>query len=242
LEGELDHNESERVSHLNRFYSLLTLLQEKTPGPRLLKDCAGQMGWPTRGVYFFMEDGEVRTDSGSGLRIVRVGTHALHAGSRTRLWNRLSQHKGQRQSRGGNHRGSIFRLLVGASLIARQGYAFPSWGRGNNAAADVRAGEIALEQEVSRVIGSMPFLWLAVEDDAGPGSLRGYIERNSIALLSDYEKPPLDPPSSDWLGRHCDRQRVRNSGLWNSNHVDERYDLDFLASLEQLVLDIRPTP
>ena len=33
------------------------------------------MYWPQRGVYFFMEDGEERSDSGSGLRIVRVGTH-----------------------------------------------------------------------------------------------------------------------------------------------------------------------
>jgi hypothetical protein len=34
------------------------------------------MVWLQRGVYFFMEGGEHRTDSGEGLRIVRVGTHA----------------------------------------------------------------------------------------------------------------------------------------------------------------------
>jgi len=131
------------------------------------------MSWPTRGVYFFMEEGEARTDSGSGLRIVRVGTHALHAGSRTRLWTRLAQHKGQREGGGGNHRGSIFRLLVGTSLVVQRGYAFATWGKGNTASADIRADEIVLEREVSGIVGAMPFLWLAIEDEAGPGSLRG---------------------------------------------------------------------
>ena len=35
-----------------------------------------------------MEDGEVRSDSGTG-------THALTEGSGTKLWTRLSQHRGQ---------------------------------------------------------------------------------------------------------------------------------------------------
>ena len=64
-----------------------------------------------------MEDGECRSDSGDGLRVVRVGTHALTSSSRTTLWKRLSQHKGQKASGGGNHRGSIFRLLVGSTVL-----------------------------------------------------------------------------------------------------------------------------
>ena len=47
------------------------------------------------GVYFFHEPGEERLDTGVGPRIVRVGTHALKIGSSTKLWTRLSQHKGQ---------------------------------------------------------------------------------------------------------------------------------------------------
>jgi hypothetical protein len=61
------------------------------------------------------------------------------------------------------------------------------------------------------------------------------IERNSIALLSNYNKPHLDPPSQGWLGRHSDREKVRTSGLWNSNHVDESYDPAFLNELDRLV-------
>lgn len=88
---------------------------------------------------------------------------------------------------------------------------------------------------VSKTIGQMPFLWLAVSDPPGPDSLRGYIERNAIALLSNYNKPALDAPSPAWLGTHCDSEEVRASGLWNQEHVDESYDLAFLDELERLV-------
>jgi hypothetical protein len=54
----------------------------------------------------------------------------------------------------------------------------------------------------------MPFIWLSVDDEPGPASMRGKIERNAIVLLSNFNKPPLDPPSLHWLGRHCDRDRV----------------------------------
>jgi hypothetical protein len=81
---------------------------------------------------------------------------------------------------------------------------------------------------VSEIIGNMRFLWLAIEDERGPNSQRGYVERNAIALLSNYGKPALDPPSKAWLGHYSDRERVRKSGLWNQNHVDEAYDLTFL--------------
>jgi hypothetical protein len=228
----------DRSEDLVRFYSILDKLEQRIGGQRTLADCSGRMPWPTRGVYFFREDDEDRTDTGTGPRIVRVGTHALKEGSRARLWTRLSQHKGQPGTGGGNHRGSIFRLIVGASLIGRDRgrYEFPaSWGQGNTAKKAVRDGEHTLEQAVSEVICKMPFLWIAVGDDAGPGSLRGFIERNAIALLSNYNKPSLDPPSPTWLGRHCDRERVQISGLWNSNHVDEDYDPLFLDQLDCLV-------
>jgi hypothetical protein len=224
-----------RREHLTRFYSILDLLEKHIGGVRTLADCSGRMGWPNRGTYFFRESGERRTETGNGPRIVRVGTHALKAGSGTKLWTRLSQHRGQTSTGGGNHRGSIFRLIVGAALISRDGFNFPTWGDGNTAARDVRLGERALECQVSHVIGQMPFLWLPIEDDAGPESLRGYIERNSIALLSNYNKPCLDPPSPGWLGHHSDRERVRKSGLWNQNHVDDNYHPAFLLKLEQLV-------
>lgn len=224
-----------RISDLQDFYSLLSSLAAKLDGPRTLASCFGRMNWPRQGVYFFMEDGENRSDSGSGLRIVRVGTHALTETSKTTLWTRLSQHRGQKKSGGGNHRGSIFRLIVGTALMARDGIEAPTWGMGNNAPAEIRKGENTLESKVSETLGKMPFLWLTVGDTPDLANQRGYIERNTIALLSNFDKDFVDSPSRGWLGHFCNRDRVRRSGLWNSNHVDENYDPAFLKRLERLI-------
>lgn len=239
-----------RLSDLVMFYEMLEALEQRCGGKRLLRDCDGRQNWPQRGVYFFFERGEKRTQTGAGARVVRVGTHALKDGSRTTLWNRLSQHQGVRRTGGGNHRGSIFRLLVGQALIARDGLDVPTWGVGGDAGkAAARLGldreqvktlEQPIEKVVSETLGAMELLWIPIEDAPGPGSLRGYIERNAIALLSNYRGNAIDPPSSDWLGRFSNREKVRQSGLWNSNHVDEDYEPAFLKALDRLVGASKP--
>ena len=229
-----------RLNDIVRFYAIVDALAARLGGPRWLSECQGRMPWPARGVYFFYEPGEVRADSGEGPRIVRVGTHALTSGSRTSLWNRLSQHKGTAKTGGGNHRGSIFRLLVGTALMNRDALEYSTWGRGSSAPPAVRDKETELEQKVSATIGQMPFIWLDIPDSPGPSSLRGYIERNAVALLSNYGRAMIDPPSREWLGHACDRPRVRESGLWNQNHVDEVYDPAFLDEFERLVIDMEP--
>ena len=88
----------------------------------------------------------------------------------------------------------------------------------------------------------MPFLWLAVTDAPGPNNRRGYIERNAIALLRNYGKSALDTPSTCWLGHRCNREKVRSSGLWNQNHVEEDYDPTFLEEMERLVSETASTP
>lgn len=60
---------SERRADLDRFYGLLGILEERCGGKRLLADCHGRMNWPSRGVYFFFEDGELR-DDGATQRVV----------------------------------------------------------------------------------------------------------------------------------------------------------------------------
>lgn len=225
----------DRVSHIAEFYQHLDRLEHLCGGARRLVECHGRMGWPHRGVYFFREPGEDRSDSGRGPRVVRIGTHALKSGSQTSIWNRLSQHRGTVSSGGGNHRGSIFRLIVGAALMHRDGQSCATWGQGSNAPRLVREKEQAIEQQVSKQIGDMPFVWLAIDDEAGSDSLRGHIERNSIALLSDTNKKAIDSATDGWLGNSCDRQKVRESGLWNQNHVNERYDPAFLDVFEELI-------
>ena len=242
----------DRHSDTIRFYELLGRLEGRVGGTHLLAECTGGMGWPRRGLYFFFEPGETRSGSGAGLRVVRIGTHALKAGSKSTLWGRLSQHRGTARNGGGNHRGSIFRLLVGTSLARRSGISLPpSWGLGGDPGtaarrlgverAEVKRSEAELEASVSRYVGAMPFLFLNVEDEPGPASERGFIERNAIALLSAYREASPDPASTGWRGRSSDRERVRLSGLWNSNHVDEAYDPSFLDLME-IRIDLTTSP
>ena len=95
-------------------------------------------GWDTP-----LEPGEERTTSGSGLRIVRIGTHALKWNGKTTLWNRLRQHKGTVRGLNpgtGNHRGSVFREHVGTALIKRDKWPVEvagNWG-GSNAPRHIK--------------------------------------------------------------------------------------------------------
>ena len=229
-----------RHDDLIRFYSILNALEDKIGGGRMLADCSGRLLWPERGVYFFREKGELRNDTGKGPRIVRVGTHALRPRSATKLWRRLSHHKGSNNG-GGNHRQSIFRQIVGAALISRDGLRCGTWEQRGTITKEFKSGEVPIEREVSSIVGAMSFVWVSVQDASGPDSRRQFIERNSIGLLSNYKRAAIDPPSPNWLGLHSDRARVRESGLWNSDHVDEGYGPNFLDELESLIRAMRPT-
>jgi hypothetical protein len=223
-----------------RLYELLAEVTRRRGEPLCLEACDGRMPWPNRGVFFF-EAGEQRTASGVGPRVTSIGTHALTFASATSMWSRLAQHRGVVISGSGNHRGSTFRLLVGEALIERGGSRLETWGVGGSLAdagqprdmlaSLVKEQERPTEMAVSRIIGAMPFVCLPVDDAPGTESMRGLIERNAIALLSNFEKNPIDPPSTEWLGRRCGHESVRLSGLWNTHHVEKKYDVSFLDVL-----------
>ena len=168
--------------------------------------------------------------------MIRVGTHALTETSKATLWGRLRQHRGQLTGRnpgGGNHRASVFRRHVGAPLIRRDGLPddlLASWLDRHRPPGERASQEAGIEREVSRHIGAMPFLWLNVPVRAD----RGYLESNSIALLSCLTGGP-DPPGASWLGRYAERAEIRGSGLWNVNHVSAHYEPVFLQRLAELV-------
>jgi len=125
-------------------------------------------------------------------------------------------------------------------MIARDGAAVPTWGKGASAPLELRLNKDAQELEahyertVSNYIGEMTVLWVNISDDAGPSSSRAYIERNAIALLSN-KLSPLDPSSNSWLGRYSPREGVRLSSLWNLNHINEKYDPLFLNEFANIV-------
>lgn len=97
----------------------------------------------------------------------------------------------------------MFRLHVGDALLVQGDYPpeiSRAWGRGSSAPLDVRTSEYPLERDVSTYIRAMPFLWVEVDDDPSPVRERGIIERGAIAVLSNFARPPIDPPSPTWLG------------------------------------------
>ena len=211
---------NDREKDTKRFYELLKELEERVDGKRRLKDCDGRMGWPRRGVYFFFEEGEYRSGSVTDLRVVRVGTHALRRKAKTRIWRRLYEHR--------YHNGaSVFRGLVRTALTRR---------------GDFCSGESRKQKDmkVTDYIGNMPFLWVNISDEPGPDSQRALVERESIALLSDHDGFALDKQSVDWLGQFSNRAKVQSSGLWNSNHVDQKYNPSMLDTLEKWIEETKP--
>lgn len=228
-----------RRSDLERFYALLGDLEETIGGKRTLGNCDGRMNWPDRGVYFFFHPAESR-DSTDQLRLTRIGTHAVSAGSQTALWNRLRNHRGSKRGSyegGGNHRGSVFRKRIGEALIEREGLheEYPEWGAGSTADRGLRLEELEMERRVSKYIRDLPFLWVGVADEPGSESDRAVIERNAIALVSNFGKAAIDARAETWLGQHSQAEKIRDSGLWNIDHVAESYDPAFLDALENYI-------
>ncbi len=233
------YDKMSREKDIERFYALMDSLERKVGEKRKLANCTGRMDWPERGVYFFFGKDEKR-DSSDQLRVTRIGTQAVTEGSSTTLWKRLRQHRGYKRGSypgGGNQRGSIFRRIVGEAMIKRDGLEerYPKWTEESSANKEVRDNEYEMEKSVSEYIRALPFLWLKVNDEPGKNSDRAYLESNSIALLSNYREETIDPRSESWLGKHSSKQKIRQSGLWNSDHVEERHGPDFLEVLKYYI-------
>lgn len=233
---EANRTERTRETDIDRLYGLLDELEDTVNGKQKLKDCTGYMDWPDRGIYIFFASDDYR-DADSQLRVTRIGTHAVSEGSSTSLWDRLRTHRGANRGTyegGGNHRGSVFRKRVGEAFVEREKLhdEYPHWGEGSSAKRDRRLSELDMEQRVSDSLRDLPFLWVNIDDTPSADSQRAYIERNMIALLSNYQRTPVDRRSDGWLGTNSRSEKIRESGLWNVNHVDEEYDPAFLPTLE----------
>lgn len=233
-----------RREDINRLYRLFEDLERTVGGKQKLKDCTGYMDWPDRGVYFFFASDEYR-DAGDQRRITRIGTHAVSEGSSTSLWDRLRTHRGAQRGTyegGGNHRGSVFRKRVGEAFVERDDRhdEYLYWGEGSSAKRERRLNELEMERRVSDYLRDLPFLWLNVDDEPSAESQRAYIERNTIALLSNYHREAVDARSDEWYGHHSRSEKIRESGLWNVNHVDEECDPTFLDDFADAVEDTQP--
>lgn len=217
------------VADAMELYDCIYRMAEETGGVRTFNECTGKMYWPQRGVYFFVDFNERSILSEGHPRIVRIGTHAISAGSKTTLWHRLKTHKGTIQG-DGNHRGSIFRLHVGNAIIKKEGLLCDTWGMGQNASKEIREREKYIEHMVSDYIGQLGVIVLDVDDMPAATSVRAFVEKNSIALLSSTNSS-FNFSTTDWLGNYSSRAEITGSCLWNINYINADYDGGLLERL-----------
>ncbi len=223
-------NRRKAVREFYLFLERLLLLQGQLTLPQTV---AGAI--PPKGVYFFFDPAERTAFSDKLPRLVRIGTHAVSIGSKATLRNRLRTHLGTREGTG-NHRGSVFRLHVGQSLIARDGRQreFPNWGVGQSADRATIAQEEPLEREVSAYISRLLVLFIPIDDDAGKASMRAVLEHHLIALMTE-ERSYLETASENWLGKWSSRPEIVSSGLWNVRSVGEHTDLKIVELANRLL-------
>lgn len=208
-----------RQQNIDKFYNLLDEVVLKFP--KMTLDKILKINLPEKGVYFFFEQNERRHNSNSD-RVVRIGTHAAIANSNATLYNRLYNHKGAKDLTG-NHRGSVFRKLIGYSLIYKDCLNFPHWGdKSKKSDKLIKLSEKDFEKTISTYLHTMTFTVIEVPGPSSKDNDRAFIEQNSISLLSNYDRPAIDISSKNWLGKYSKDNKIIGSGLWNSDYVDRK--------------------
>lgn len=190
---------------------------------------------PSQGVYYFFDANEPTRYSANLPRLVRIGTHAISAGSKATLRDRLRAHFGTNDGYG-NHRSSVFRLHVGEAIIRRDSLRsrYPKWGSGQSADRSVSESERGLERMVSSYVSNLRLLCVDVSDTANKASARSKIERNSIALFTE-NLISLEPPSSEWLGLHSAHDVISSLGLWNIKETGGVADLSIVKVIKNCI-------
>lgn len=179
---------------------------------------------PPRGLYIFFDPRELSIYSKTVPRIVRIGTHAISANSKSMLRTRMRQHLGTKAGTG-NHRGSVFRLHVGESMMMAGEYPklLATWGKGSNAELEIRQQEEALELHVSQYLRNLLVTTIDIDDEPSKDSQRARLERALINLLTEDEII-LDSASDKWVGAFSERKLIRLSGLWNVRDVGGEFN------------------
>lgn len=165
---------------------------------------------PLNGIYVLFEEGE---PAHGGDRIVRVGTHT----GTDRLPHRLEEHfLAQNKDR------SIFRKNIGRALLKRDADPFlrqweldltPSANKKRYASLVDRDKLVEVEDRVTAYIQSA-FSFVVLRVDDAPTRLD--LEARLISTISWCEGCH---PSRIWLGLHSPKDKIRNSGLWQENHL-----------------------
>ncbi len=165
---------------------------------------------PLNGIYMLFESGELAHGTN---RIVRIGTHT----GEDQLRSRLEQHFIKE-----NKDRSIFRKNIGRAILTRNKDPFlRQWELDltTRKAKEEYAGTIdlskqrAVEKLVSEYIQRhFRFVVFRIDDRC----MRLDLESKIISTISLCNECGS---SSDWLGLHSPKAKIRESGLWNVNEL-----------------------
>ena len=89
---------------------------------------------------------------------------------------------------------------------------------------------------VSEYIGQLGVIVIDVDDLPSANSVRSYIEKNSIALLSNLNYS-FNFSTIDWLGNFSHRNEIKGSCLWNINYINSDFDPHLMVVFEQYLND-----
>jgi hypothetical protein len=173
---------------------------------------------PRNGIYLLFERGERISIAGTeNDRVVRVGTHKVDGG----LKRRFQQHYR------GNNNASTFRRDVGSAMLSRSGVSsdiIAAWmGRARF--------EKSVERELSEFMDSQ-FTFSCIAVDSFEQRMR--LEQGLIAFFASLARFPVE---DEWLGHWAARSVVRESRLWNIEHVGaEPLTSDEFRLLTQAIL------
>jgi len=183
---------------------------------------------PNNGVYFFYEKGETWGHGGGKSRIVRVGTHR-----EGNFISRMKSHYIDDKIIERIHRNSacpkdrsIFRKNIGRAILAKTKSDYlPVWEVDFQTPKNrLRYGDkrnIELEKNLEHRINQMlkeKFNFKVVPTGMHEAIIGGKgLEARLIGTLSHCKSCR---PSNKWLGRYSPKEKIRSSGLWLEQHLD----------------------
>ena len=182
---------------------------------------------PRNGIYFFYENSELWSHGGEELRIVRIGTHKSN-----NFQSRINEHflindrwMDFNSNRPAPKDRSIFRKNLGRAIINIENPKYLKiWDidftSRKNQEEYAHLRNILYEKEIeSRITNllrdSFSFRFLEVEKEEERIGQKGLESR----LIGTVTNCPDCKPSERWLGRSSPIKKIRNSGLWQVQHL-----------------------
>ena len=182
---------------------------------------------PDNGIYFFYENGELWGHGSNKPRIVRVGTHR-DGNFKSRIGEHFLLNESKMNfdiTKPAPHERSIFRKNIGRALLnkAKDDY-LKVWKtdftskENRNKFAHIRdiIKEKAIESDITRILReNFSFRFIVLKDQKsrmGSGGLESH-------LIGTVASCKLCKPSLYWLGNYSPKAQIRESGLWQVQHL-----------------------